>query len=109
MTGVGVLSPGQYRLRSPVTRPEKLICVGMNYVDHCAEQNIPVPEEPILFSKFNSAITHPGSPVLLTKETQCLDYEVELAFVVCKEGKNVAVRAVHAWSLSLNVTHLFCL
>ena len=90
-TGVGVLNPDQYRLRSPITRPEKLLCIGMNYVDHCTEQNIPVPKEPILFSKFNSAITHPGSPILLREETQCLDYEVEMAFVVSKEGKNIAV------------------
>ena len=64
----------------------------MNYVDHCEEQNYPVPDEPILFSKFNSSITHPGSPVHLTAETQELDYEVEMAFVVCKEGKNVKVQ-----------------
>ena len=42
----------------------------MNYVDHCTEQNIPVPKEPVIFSKFNSAITEPNGPVLLSDETQ---------------------------------------
>ena len=42
----------------------------MNYVDHCTEQNIPVPKEPVIFSKFNSAITEPNGPVILSDETQ---------------------------------------
>ena len=133
----------------------------MNYVDHCTEQNIPVPKEPVIFSKFNSAITEPNGPVLLSDETQvytiiifcywthqsysvivvlcslvlrplfvacrkmscvwhwrcgrdkvmllwfqwlllyastlqCLDFEVELAFVMAKEGKNIPVSDKHS-------------
>lgn len=65
-----ILQPGSFVLQAPIYDPEKLICIGMNYVDHCTEQNIPVPEEPVIFSKFNSAITEPNGPVLLTDETQ---------------------------------------
>jgi 2-keto-4-pentenoate hydratase/2-oxohepta-3-ene-1,7-dioic acid hydratase in catechol pathway len=48
----------------------------MNYVDHCTEQNIPVPKEPVIFSKFNSAITEPNGPVLLSDETQVTVYSI---------------------------------
>ena len=65
-----ILQPGSFVLQAPIYNPEKLICIGMNYVDHCTEQNIPVPEEPVIFSKFNSAITEPNGPVLLSDETQ---------------------------------------
>ena len=65
-----ILQPGSFVLQAPIYDPEKLICIGMNYVDHCTEQNIPVPEEPVIFSKFSSAITEPNGPVLLSDETQ---------------------------------------
>lgn len=65
-----ILQPGTFDLCAPIYNPQKLICIGMNYVDHCTEQNIPVPTEPVIFSKFSSAITEPNGPVLLTDETQ---------------------------------------
>ena len=65
-----VLQPGSFVLQAPIYNPEKLICIGMNYVNHCTEQNIPVSEEPVIFSKFSSAITEPNGPVLLSDETQ---------------------------------------
>ena len=65
-----ILQPGSFVLQAPIYNPEKLICIGMNYVDHCTEQNIPVPKEPVIFSKFSSAITEPNGPVLLSDETQ---------------------------------------
>ena len=69
-SGKQILQPGSFVLQAPIYNPEKLICIGMNYVDHCTEQNIPVPEEPVIFSKFNSAITEPNGQVLLSDETQ---------------------------------------
>lgn len=50
--------------------PEKVVCVGMNYRDHCLEQNVPVPEEPIIFSKFPSAITGPYDDIILPSESE---------------------------------------
>jgi len=44
---------------------ELCMIVGMNYVDHCLEQNLPVPKEPVVFCKFANAITDPGAPILL--------------------------------------------
>ena len=66
--------PGSFTLKAPISDPQKLICIGMNYVDHCTEQNIPVPEEPVIFSKFPSAITDPNGPVLYPEETTVSDY-----------------------------------
>ena len=65
-----VYGPEEYDLKAPISNPEKILCVGMNYVDHCTEQNIPVPTEPIIFSKFGSAITDPCAPVVKPDETE---------------------------------------
>ena len=69
-SGEGVLSRDSVKIRAPLTRPEKVICVGMNYVDHCTEQNMPVPTEPVIFSKFASAIVDPTADVELPPETE---------------------------------------
>ena len=57
-------------LKAPIHNPQKVICIGMNYVDHCTEQGIPVPKEPLLFSKFPSAITDPNGQVIHPMETE---------------------------------------
>ena len=64
----------------------KLLCIGMNYVDHCTEQNVDIPTEPLVFSKFGSCVVGPDDPVICESQlTQKLDYEVELAVVVGKK------------------------
>ncbi|XP_069563874.1 fumarylacetoacetate hydrolase domain-containing protein 2A isoform X2 [Brachyistius frenatus] len=77
------------QLLSPVLAPEKVVCVGMNYRDHCLEQNAPIPKEPIIFSKFPSAITGPYDDITLPSESQEVDWEVEMAFVIGRRGKNI--------------------
>ncbi|KAK6313314.1 hypothetical protein J4Q44_G00166610 [Coregonus suidteri] len=79
----------EVRLLSPVLAPEKVVCVGMNYRDHCLEQNAPIPKEPIIFSKFPSAITGPFDDITLPDESQEVDWEVELAFVIGRKGKHI--------------------
>ena len=61
-----ILQPDAFDLKAPIYDPQKLICIGMNYRDHCVEQNIEVPKEPLIFSKFSSAITEPNGPVELS-------------------------------------------
>ena len=63
--GQGIISRSDVLLKAPIYNPEKLICIGLNYIDHCTEQNVPVPVEPVIFSKFASAITEPNGPVIL--------------------------------------------
>lgn len=77
------------RLRAPVPQPGKLICIGLNYRDHCTEQNIPVPERPIIFSKFSSSIADPFVAVLRPPETQQLDFEAELAVIIGSSGDDI--------------------
>ena len=78
------------RLTAPILAPSKIIAVGLNYIDHCKEANLPVPTEPVLFSKFPNSITGPFDelswPEGVTKE---VDYEVELAVVIGRRGRNI--------------------
>jgi 2-keto-4-pentenoate hydratase/2-oxohepta-3-ene-1,7-dioic acid hydratase in catechol pathway len=77
------------KLRSPVLYPEKIIMVAVNYSSHGAETNTPLPEYPYLFTKFRSSIVDPEGPVLAPKVSKKVDWEVELAVVIGKEGKNI--------------------
>ena len=72
-------------------RPGKLIGVGLNYRAHAVETGQQIPERPLLFHKFSSAVTAPGGPVHLPAYTQQLDYEGELAVVIGRRAKAVAV------------------
>ncbi|XP_061585432.1 fumarylacetoacetate hydrolase domain-containing protein 2A [Cololabis saira] len=88
-SGQCVVKRAQIQLLSPVLAPEKVVCVGMNYRDHCLEQNAPIPKEPIIFSKFPSAITGPYDDIILPSESKEVDWEVELAFVIGRRGKHI--------------------
>ncbi|MDB3939667.1 fumarylacetoacetate hydrolase family protein [Verrucomicrobiales bacterium] len=77
------------RLGSAVARPGKLICIGLNFSDHAAEAGMPVPDEPIVFFKATSAIVGPYDNVVIPRNSQKTDWEVELAFVVGKKASYV--------------------
>lgn len=70
-------------LLAPIDRPGKIVCVGLNYLDHCRETNTPIPERPLLFTKFTTAITHPNSEIVWsTNLTTEVDFEAELAIIM---------------------------
>jgi acylpyruvate hydrolase len=73
---------GQEDLLSVVGRPRKIICIGLNYRAHAAEAKAPLPEQPILFPKWDNALTGPYDDVPLPPESTFVDWEAELAFVV---------------------------
>ena len=77
------------KLLSPITDCEKIICVGLNYKDHCTEQNLEFPKEPVIFSKFPSSIIATKDNIILPKISDSVDWEVELAVVIGKEGKQI--------------------
>jgi 2-keto-4-pentenoate hydratase/2-oxohepta-3-ene-1,7-dioic acid hydratase in catechol pathway len=77
------------RLTAPVPRPGKLICIGLNYRDHALEQGAPVPESPIVFSKFTTSIIGPEDQVVVPAACTQPDYEAELAVVIGRTAKNV--------------------
>ncbi len=76
-------------LLAPIPRPPKFICVGLNYRDHAIESNLPIPQIPVIFSKFSSAVIGPGAPIVLPKNSTKPDYEAELAFVIGKPGRHI--------------------
>lgn len=80
----------QVRLGSPVARPSKLLCVGLNYLDHAHETNAPIPKEPILFFKSTTAIVGPYDDLVIPKNSVKTDWEVELAIVIGKKASYVS-------------------
>ena len=69
---------------------QKVICIGLNYHDHALEQGAELPEEPLLFGKFASAIIGPGDSIVLPPESAHVDAEAELAVVIGAEGRRVS-------------------
>lgn len=90
---------------SPVIKPDKVICIGMNYADHCLEQNMPPPKEPVVFSKFSSSIVGPYDDINYPEVTKELDWEVEMAIVVGKAGKNVKEKDAMSYVFGFTTAH----
>ena len=78
------------RIGACVSNPSKFIGIGLNFKDHAEEQNLPIPKEPIIFSKFTSCITGPNYPIVIPKLSSHTDWEVELGFVIGKKAINVS-------------------
>ncbi|XP_058134085.1 oxaloacetate tautomerase FAHD2A, mitochondrial [Dasypus novemcinctus] len=100
-----VLPRSEVTFLPPVTRPDKVVCVGMNYEDHCREQNVRLPQEPIIFSKFPSAIVGPYDDIVLPPESQEVDWEVELAVVIGKQGKCIKATEAMAYVAGFTVAN----
>lgn len=77
-------------LLAPIKSPRKIVCLGLNYRDHAAEQNAVVPDEPVIFMKPATAIVGPNEEIIKPGFVSQLDYEAELAIVVGKRVKNVS-------------------
>lgn len=77
---------------APVTDPQKIVCVGLNYRDHAEEGDNPIPDEPVLFSKFPTSVSGPGSDIVWDPTyTEKVDYEAELVAVIGREARRVSV------------------
>jgi 2,4-diketo-3-deoxy-L-fuconate hydrolase len=81
---------GNPRFGSPVANPSKLIAIGLNYSDHAKESNMPIPAEPIVFSKATTSICGPNDTVVLPRGSKKGDWEVELAFVIGRKAQSVS-------------------
>ena len=77
------------RLGAPLTRPSKIVCVGLNYAKHAAEAGMTVPKEPVLFFKSTTALCGPNDDVIIPKNSEKTDWEVELAIVIGKKASYV--------------------
>ncbi len=81
---------GKPRMGSPVNGVRKFIAIGLNYADHAAESNLPIPKEPIVFMKATSCIQGPNDPVMLPKGSVKTDWEVELGIVIGTTARYVS-------------------
>ena len=77
------------KFHAPVPDPHKIVCLGLNYRDHAAESGSPIPKDPVLFSKYATALIGHGEAIVLPPVSQEVDYEAELVIVVGKRGRNV--------------------
>jgi 2-keto-4-pentenoate hydratase/2-oxohepta-3-ene-1,7-dioic acid hydratase in catechol pathway len=87
-----VKNPGrkiEVRIASPVYRPSKIICLGKNYAEHAKEGGFENPETPLIFCKTPNALTGPYDPIILPRSSGQVDWEVELAVIIGKEGKRI--------------------
>ena len=83
------LEAASLRLLAPIPDPSKIICIGLNYLDHCMEQNKPKPERPMLFAKFSNTIAGPQDDVEIPANTKELDFEAELAVIIGRKARRV--------------------
>jgi 2,4-didehydro-3-deoxy-L-rhamnonate hydrolase len=77
------------RLASPIARPSKIVCIGLNYVDHALETRAQPPAEPVLFLKSTTALSGPFDPIIIPKNSVKTDWEVELAVVMARKASYV--------------------
>jgi 2-keto-4-pentenoate hydratase/2-oxohepta-3-ene-1,7-dioic acid hydratase in catechol pathway len=83
----------EVKLRAPIPRPRKLICVGLNYRDHAAETGAQIPTVPTIFNKFATAVIGPGDNIVLPRVSKAPDYEAEFAFVIGRGGRYIPAEA----------------
>ena len=81
--------PAGIRLGSPVTRPSKIVCIGLNYADHARETGATLPAEPVIFLKSTTALVGPNDIIVVPKNAKKTDWEVELAVVIGKKASYV--------------------
>ena len=83
------LVEGTPRYGLPVAGTRKFIAIGLNYADHAAESNLPIPEEPVVFNKWVSCLQGPNDPVVIPRDSQKTDWEVELGVIIGTRADNI--------------------
>jgi 2-keto-4-pentenoate hydratase/2-oxohepta-3-ene-1,7-dioic acid hydratase in catechol pathway len=81
--------PAATRLGSPIARPSKIVCIGLNYIDHAKETNTTLPPEPVIFMKSTTALVGPNDDIIIPRDSKKTDWEVELAIVIGKKASYV--------------------
>jgi 2-keto-4-pentenoate hydratase/2-oxohepta-3-ene-1,7-dioic acid hydratase in catechol pathway len=98
ISGGEVLKPEDVTILSP-SKPSKIVCVGLNYVEHAHELSMALPDEPIIFMKPPSSVLAPGGQIVYPDSSHQLDYEGELAVVIASRCKNVSVKEADKYIL----------
>jgi 2-keto-4-pentenoate hydratase/2-oxohepta-3-ene-1,7-dioic acid hydratase in catechol pathway len=86
LTSLPRVAKGSTRIGSPINRPSKVICVGLNYLAHIAETNSETPKEPVIFMKAPDTVVGPNDDIVIPPNSTATDYEVELAIVIGKRA-----------------------
>src|SRR5699024_10365508 len=90
------------------TDPSKVVCIGLNYLDHANEMNLKIPKEPLLFLKPSTAVVATKEEIIYPEQTKQVEYEAELAIVIGKEAKAIseeeAKDAIFGYSIANDVT-----
>lgn len=89
----------------PIPDPRKIICLGLNYRDHAEESGAPIPKEPVLFSKYATALIGHGDAIVLPPVSQEVDYEAELVIVVGKRGRPATAEAAREYIAGYTIGH----
>ena len=84
-----IVKAADVKLRAPLQRPPKIVCVGLNYRAHARESKMEIPEVPTIFAKFPTAVIGCGEAIVLPRNSTKPDYEAELAFVIGKHGRHI--------------------
>jgi 2,4-diketo-3-deoxy-L-fuconate hydrolase len=87
--GTLIAVPEGTRLGSPIARPSKILCIGLNYRDHAEETGAKIPEEPIIFMKSTTSLCGPNDDIIIPKNSKKTDWEVELGIVIGKRASYV--------------------
>lgn len=96
----------EVKLLAPMSNPSKVIAIGLNYMDHCREQNIEPPKAPIIFAKFPTSIVGPGAPIRWDPAlTQQVDFEAELAVIMGRTARHVAETEALAYVAGYTICH----
>jgi 2-keto-4-pentenoate hydratase/2-oxohepta-3-ene-1,7-dioic acid hydratase in catechol pathway len=90
---------------APVPDPHKIVCLGLNYRDHAAESGAPIPKDPVLFSKYATALIGHGQAIVLPPVSQEVDYEAELVIVVGKGGRNLKAESAMSHVAGYTIGH----
>lgn len=93
------------KLLSPVPDPKKIICLGLNYRDHALETGAPIPKEPILFSKYATALIGAEQQIVLPPVSQEVDFEAELVIVIGKRGRHIRAELAMDYVAGYTVGH----
>lgn len=81
--------PQSSRLGSPISRPSKIVCIGLNFRDHAKESGMELPKEPVIFFKATTSLVGPNDDLVVPKNAQKVDWEVELAIVIGKKASYI--------------------
>jgi 2-keto-4-pentenoate hydratase/2-oxohepta-3-ene-1,7-dioic acid hydratase in catechol pathway len=93
------------KLLAPVPDPHKIVCLGLNYRDHAAESGSPIPRDPVLFSKYATALIGQGDNIVLPPVSHEVDYEAELVIVVGKRGRDIRLDQAMAYVAGYTIGH----